>query len=248
MLDGGRRHREATRFHQPPPEHEDRPQRDDRQREQPPEPEGPVPEAVDDGGQPGPHAVPRGDQRDGLGAVRGPGLLGRAHLGHGIGGAEQGTTQGEDDDEPPVPGTGRRQDGEPEAHGARGHQQGTAPEPVGQGRQGQAAQGGEAEDGETDPELGAREAGLIGDRGPVHDTPEVPGHVAQRRHRPELPEPRGERHERHRHDGRIGPRAQSEGILRSWRGGDPIVLLGYAPPGTDTGVTPTPAGTAPACA
>ena len=110
---------------------------------------------------------------------------------------------------------------------------GAATEAVGQGRQGQPTQGGEAQDGEADPELGARQAGLVRDGGPVHDPAEMPGHVAQRGDRTELPESRGKGHERYRYDGRIGPRTQSEVVLRSFRDGDPLVLLGDAPGGTD---------------
>ena len=111
----------------------------DGQGEQPPEPERRLPSPVDHGGEPRAHAVAGGDERDGLGAVRRAGLLGRADLGHGVGGAQQRAPQGEDDHEPPVPGAGRGQDGERRAR--RAHVTTSMDAPAERGRPGPPGEG-----------------------------------------------------------------------------------------------------------
>ena len=117
-------------------------------------------QAVEHRGQAGPDAVAGGDQGHGPGPLAAPRLLGRHHLGQGVGGTEERATQGEHGDEPPVPGAGRRRHGGGQADD-HGHQQHPPPpEPVGQSGQRQCADRRQADDGQPDPELGTRQAGL----------------------------------------------------------------------------------------
>ena len=86
----------------------------------------------------------------------------------------------------------------------------TTPDTVGQPRERQAAQGREAENRQADPELGSRQAGLLGNRRTMGDVAEMLRDIAERRDGPELSETSRHGQQRRAHYGRFAPTVEVE--------------------------------------
>ena len=92
-----------------------------------------------------------------------------------------------------------------------------APEAVGQPREWQAAEGRKSDNSQADPELGSRQAGLLGDRRTMGDVAEMLSDVAERRDRSELPETSRRGQQRRAHYGRLAPAVEMQPRTRASR-------------------------------
>ncbi len=214
VIDRGGGHGETVGLDKQSPNGEDGHQGDHGEGKDAAKTDGLAEPSVDDGRQPRAHAVPRRDQGDGLGPVMRAGLLGGGHGSHRVGGAEQWPPEGKDHDEPPVAGTARRDDGEDQPGHAAPQQHGAPAEAVRQPGQGQTTQGSQTQYAEADAELGGGETGLVDEGLAWGLVPEGLGHVAERGHYAELPEPGGQRHEGQSHHGGVAPRTKVQRFLR----------------------------------
>ena len=125
---------------------------------------------------------------------------------------------GEDDHEPPVGGAGRGQRGQRQPRADGDEQHPPAAEAVGHADDREAAERRQADDGQSDAEVGSRQPGLVGERRAVRHLAEPLGDVAQRGHDAELPEPGGEGGDGRANHGPVGPAMQLEPGCSGLRG------------------------------
>ncbi len=220
-------HGEAVRLGDPSGDDRQEGQRDQREGEDPPEPERARCEAVEDRGEPGPDPVAGGHERNCLGPIGRPGLLGGEHGSEGVGRAQEWPPEREDHDEPPVARTGGRHRGHREPDADRDQQHRSTTEPIGQPGEGEGAERGQADGGQSDAERSSRESGLVGDRRPLPRPTELLGHAAEGGDHTELTEPGGEGRDDHPDDDRVDPAVEVQGRgrarrrLRRGHGGQP---------------------------
>jgi hypothetical protein len=116
------------------------------------------------GNEAGSGPPPGRNQRDGFGPIAAEGLLGRDYATDRAGARKQRPTEGEQCHEPPVAGAERRNGGDCQSKGCATQHDPPAAKAIGQPGQGQAAQGGQPDDPEANPQDGERQADLGGDR------------------------------------------------------------------------------------
>ena len=127
--------REAVGFGRPPVDERKQCEGHDGEQEESTKAEGLRREAVDDRRESRADAVTGRDECQCLGAARRVGLLGGNDLGEGVGRTQQGATEREDDDEPPVTGARGRQDRRAKSEPDAQHQHSVSTESVGECRQ-----------------------------------------------------------------------------------------------------------------